>query len=72
MPNMEVKNCEGRSGGLALLWKDDVKLVVNPGMSHYQIDATDDGFTWRLTGIYGELQTRAKEKTWKLLRILHG
>jgi exonuclease III len=75
MPNMEVKNCEGRSGGLALLWKKDVNLVVSPGMSRYHIDAVvtgEDGFTWRLMGIYGEPQTGAKEKTWKPLRILHG
>jgi hypothetical protein len=75
MPNMEVKSCDGRSGGLALLWKKDINLVVNPGMSRYHIDAVitgEDGFTWRLTGIYGEPQVGAREKTWKLLRILHG
>ena len=75
MPNMEVKDCVGRSGGLALLWKGDVNLVVNPGMSRYHIDAVvtgDDGFVWRLTRIYGEPQTGSKEKTWKLLRTLHG
>jgi hypothetical protein len=75
MPNMEVKNCVGRSGGLALLWKKDVSLVVNPGMLRYHIDAViteEDGFTWRLTCIYGKPQSGTREKTWKLLRILHG
>ncbi|XP_051220216.1 uncharacterized protein [Lolium perenne] len=75
MPHMEVTNCVGRSGGLALLWKEDVNLVVNPGSSRFHINAMvtgDDGFIWRITSICGEPQSRAKEKTWKLLRILHG
>lgn len=75
MPNMEVKDCEGQSGGLALLWKKDVNVRVNPGMSRYHIDADvtgEDGFVWRLTSIYGEPKHGEKEKTWKLLRILHG
>ncbi|KAK1650817.1 hypothetical protein QYE76_068622 [Lolium multiflorum] len=75
MPNMEAKDCEGRSGGLALLWKKDVIVKVNPGTSRYHIDAEvtgADGFVWRLTGIYGEPNSGEKEKTWKLLRILHG
>ena len=35
MAHMEVKECEERSGGLALLWKEDVNLVVNQiGRAH--------------------------------------
>ena len=48
---------------------------MNPGISRYHIDANvtgDDGFTWRLTGIYGEPKASDRDKTWKLLRILHG
>ena len=75
MPNMEVKYCEGRSGGLAFFWKDDVKLTVNPRMLRYNIDVVmsrEDSFTWRLTGIYGEPQAGAREKMWKLMTIIHG
>ena len=75
MPHMEVVDCVGRSGGLALFWKKDVKLVVHPGASRFHIDADvteDDGFVWRLTGIYGEPKSGGKENTWKLMRILHG
>lgn len=32
----------------------------------------EDGFVWRLTGIYGEPKSGEKEKTWKLLHILHS
>ena len=75
MPKMEVKDCEGRSGGLAMFWKKDVKLCVSPVKTRYHIEAeiTEvDGFIWRLTGIYGEPKALEKEKTWRLLQILHG
>ncbi|KAK1678763.1 hypothetical protein QYE76_039611 [Lolium multiflorum] len=75
MPNMEVYDCDGRSGGLALFWKRDVKLCVSPVKTRYHIEAEitgEDGFVWRLTGIYGEPKTSDKEKTWRLLQILHG
>jgi exonuclease III len=75
MQHMEVKDCEGRSGGLAIFWKGSVKLKVNPLMTRYHIDADvtgDDGFVWRLTGVYGESKSGEKEKTWRLLKILHG
>ena len=75
MPNMVCKECEGRSGGLAILWKNEVNLVVRPVMSHYHIDVEitgDDGFVWRLTGMYRESKSGEKEKTWRLLRALHG
>lgn len=38
------------------------------------IDATvteEDGFKWRLTGIYGESKMEKKVETWRLLRTLH-
>ena len=75
MPNMECRDCEGRSGGLAIFWKKDVNLVVRPVMSRYHIDVEitgDDGFVWRLTGMYGESKSGEKDKTWRLLKLLHG
>ena len=32
----------------------------------------EDGTKWRLTGVYGESRQGEKEKTWRLLRTLHG
>ena len=38
MPNMVAKNCEGCSGGLALFWKNEVQLIVHPGMSLTELE----------------------------------
>ena len=75
MQNLEVRDCVGKSGGLALFWKKEVKVQVKPGASRDHIDAEitgEDGFLWRLTGIYGEPKVGRREKTWKLMRTLHG
>jgi hypothetical protein len=73
MPNMVVKDCEGHSGGLAMLWKEGVNLKLNM-MSRMFIDVDvveKDDFTWRLTGIYGEPKSDKKELTWRALRMLN-
>jgi exonuclease III len=72
-PNMVVRNCEGKSGGLALFWKKQINAELH-SFSRYHIDiiiTEHDGFKWRFTGIYGEPATDKREKTWKLLRILN-
>src|SRR4051812_7083419 len=48
-------NCNGKSGGLALWWKDSVQVTVRPWCQYY-VDAqiVADGVTFRFTGIYGE------------------
>jgi hypothetical protein len=73
MANMVVKECEGRSGGLALMWKKHVDVELhNFSRNHIDVIIVEqDGFRWRFTGIYGEPTTEKKEKTWKLLRVLH-
>jgi len=72
MPNMIAKSSTGASGGLALFWKREVNLLVK-SLSDHHIDAViieEDGFEWRLTGVYGESRSDEKEKTWELLRDL--
>jgi exonuclease III len=73
MPNMMVKNCEGKSGGLVIFWKNEINLRVVGFMSEYHIDTEiteADGFKWRFTGIYGEPKSDCKENTWRLLQTL--
>lgn len=73
MKNMVVRDCEGKSGGLALLWKKEVVLILH-NYSKYHIDVEvveQDGFRWRFTGIYGEPSSDKRGVTWKLLRILN-
>ena len=53
---MIVQRCEGKSGGLAMLWKRDVEVELRwKGRMHIDVNVTEkDGFKWRLTGVYGE------------------
>jgi hypothetical protein len=69
MPNMAVYNCNGRSGGLALLWKRDVDISVSD-VNRLYIDANISvgNVVWRFTGVYGDPEN--KELTWRALRNL--
>uniref|UniRef100_A0A803PVR0 Reverse transcriptase domain-containing protein n=1 Tax=Cannabis sativa TaxID=3483 RepID=A0A803PVR0_CANSA len=63
---------DGRSGGIALLWKvkDDVQLL---GYSNNYIDVSirdEDKGVWRLTGCYGEPNRNFRHRTWNLLKSL--
>jgi hypothetical protein len=63
--------CRGKSGGLALLWRDGIDVSVRPWCQYY-IDATikmGDSEV-RFTGIYGEPRTELRQKTWDALRYL--
>jgi hypothetical protein len=69
---MLAKDCEGRSGGLALFWKNGINLSTGL-KSRYHMDATitmPDGFKWRFTGIYGDPKAKKREGTWKLMRTI--
>jgi hypothetical protein len=62
-------DCAGRSGGLALWWRDGVEVSVRPWCQYY-IDAqiTFEDKSWRFTGIYGEPRTEMRNKMWEFLR----
>ncbi|XP_074356478.1 uncharacterized protein LOC141696197 [Apium graveolens] len=69
---MFVVDSVGRSGGIALLWKeqDQVELL---GFSQNHIDVKvimEQGEQWRLTGLYGEPNRVLRHRTWDLLRNL--
>lgn len=63
--------CIGRSGGLAVWWRDGIDVSVRP-WSQYHIDAKIEfeGKTWRFSGIYGEPRKELRGKTWEVLRYL--
>lgn len=72
MKEMVIKDCKGKSGGLAMFWKDTVKAELH-NFSKYHIDIEIieyDNFRWRFTGIYGEPASDKKERTFNLLRDL--
>ena len=56
LTNMVVKDCVGRSGGLAIFWHNGVKFCLRT-TSRLYIDGDveeADGFTWCPTSFYGE------------------
>ena len=63
----------GRSGGLAMLWRRDIKVEVQ-GYSRSYIDVvvTDPelGFKWCITGFYGNPETHRRKESCDLLRSL--
>ncbi|XVF56486.1 hypothetical protein PTKIN_Ptkin06aG0125000 [Pterospermum kingtungense] len=64
---------EGRSGGLAMMWRGDCTLQLRSfSKNHIDMEVNlEDGSTeWRLTGVYGELNTRNRATFWSLLRRL--
>ena len=68
-----VVPCKGRSGGLALLWKKELKVDVQ-SYSDSHIDAIVDqgviGKKWRITGFYGNPETSKRLDSWVLLKCL--
>lgn len=65
---------DGRGGGLALLWKESIKVWVD-GFSKYQIDLTMEGGSenaWQLRGFYRELDTNRRTEEWNMLQMLNS
>ena len=56
----------GRSGGLALYWKDDLSLeLIHYSQYHIDMIVKKNGEEpWRLTNIYGEATVSERQKTW--------
>ncbi|XP_066316587.1 uncharacterized protein [Miscanthus floridulus] len=72
MANLEVVDCEGKGGGLAVLWRGGINVVFrSKSKNHVDLEVPEaGGAKWRFTGIYGEPQTELKYKTWKLMEWL--
>ena len=64
----------GRSGGLALLWRRDVKVEIQGYLGSY-IDAIvtnlESEFKWRITGFYGHPETHRRRESWDIMRSLN-
>ncbi|KAL0410571.1 UNVERIFIED_CONTAM: hypothetical protein Slati_3646800 [Sesamum latifolium] len=64
-----------KKGGLMLLWRKDINLVVNSfSCSHIDVGVFNkEGVAgWRFTGIYGQPDVGRRGETWQLLRRLSG
>ena len=71
-PNKLIVKKPNSGGGLALLWKSDIKLdVINYTENHILAKVVEeDGFEWQLTCFYGWLEASQKCKSWALLSHL--
>ena len=71
-PNRMIVKKPDLGGGLALIWKVEVRLeVMNYTENHILAKVVeDDGFEWFLTGFYGWPEARQKHKSWALLKHL--
>ena len=64
----------GRSGGLALLWKQEVDVSIR-NFSQHHIDAhmeSNQRLCWRLTGFYGQPEHHWRRESWVLLKHLNS
>ncbi|CAM8877435.1 unnamed protein product [Rhodiola kirilowii] len=62
----------GKSGGLALWWKDSINVVVQ-SYSDYHIDVfVEEEPPCRVTLFYGHPITNRRAETWNLLKLLKG
>ncbi|XP_074352931.1 uncharacterized protein LOC141692091 [Apium graveolens] len=69
---MIAVEAKGRSGGLAMLWKDQDQVdLLSISDNHIDIAISENGVhTWRLTGFYGEPDRSKRRRTWELLKNL--
>jgi hypothetical protein len=72
-PHGVAVDCNGKSGGLALWWKEGVEVSVRPWCQYY-IDAEIclNGKRWRFSGMYGEPKTELRARTWEALQYLRS
>ena len=62
------------SGGLALLWMEEIDLHIQTfTLNHIDALIMDDPANpWRLTGFYGWPEEQRKQESWQLLKHLHS
>ncbi|XP_075473358.1 uncharacterized protein LOC142504367 [Primulina tabacum] len=66
-----VVNCEGRSGGLILLWKEPLNVtVLSYSSGHIDSIVRHGEKRWRFTGFYGHPEANNRHISWTLLRRL--
>lgn len=62
----------GKSGGLMLLWNNDMDIMVQSfSAGHIDVVVRKDSNCWRFTGMYGHPVDDRRWETWELLHRLH-
>jgi hypothetical protein len=68
-----VNPSNGRSGGVLLFWKKEIRLQqIFSAPKYIDVQISENDKVWRLTGIYGEPKWEDKYKTWDKLRELNA
>lgn len=69
---MIAVEANGHSGGIALLWRNKDEVSLNSiSKNHIDVNvSTKEGLSYRLTGIYRELDRSKRQETWQLIRNL--
>ena len=66
-------DCKGRSGGLALWWREHIHVKVRPWCQYFMdAELVCEGKTFRITGFYGEPRTELRKKSWDAIRYLRA
>ena len=70
---MFVVDCVEQSGGLALLWGDEISVDIQ-NFSHRHINRIVMtpllGLFWKFTGFYGHLDATKHHEAWEILKFL--
>ncbi|KAK6160648.1 hypothetical protein DH2020_004029 [Rehmannia glutinosa] len=70
---MFVVNCEGKKGGLMLLWKNTIEVTIKSFSSGHIDSIVKDGEKiWRFMGFYGNPDARRRKDSWILMKRLTG
>ncbi|KAB2032283.1 hypothetical protein ES319_D05G362800v1 [Gossypium barbadense] len=70
LQNALAVNSEGRSGGLAMMWKDGMNVAIQNYSKHH-IDSLiklEGDKTLRVTGFYGHVNPICRSSSWEMLR----
>lgn len=70
---MFVVNCNGKSGGLMLLWKEPIDITIfSYSSGHIDCKVKHADKCWRFTGFYGHPEVTLRKHSWELLRKLNS
>ncbi|KAL5539433.1 hypothetical protein UlMin_045908 [Ulmus minor] len=66
-----VRDCIGRKGGLILLWKESVEVVIqSTSAGHIDALVSQAERHWRFTGFYGSPEVEGRKFSWDLMSKL--
>ncbi|PPR87249.1 hypothetical protein GOBAR_AA33441 [Gossypium barbadense] len=70
LQNRLVVNAEGRRGGLAMMWKDEIAVTIQNYSKHHieSLVKMDGNSNIRVTGFYGHLNPNERSSSWDMLR----